>query len=159
CRNPRELGPKSLLGARHRGAARAAGPQRLQHRLQLEKLEIYSFQASPSIWCNPAAIISCIYMQALDELLLRAVAELRSPLLTRIAMDITSLGSTTLILLQAAIAAVLLIVLAGNRRGAVQVGIAVAGAELWVQILKRLLHRARPIIVPALVEATGFSDP
>jgi undecaprenyl-diphosphatase len=98
-------------------------------------------------------------MQGLDELLLRAVAELRSPLLTRIATDVTSLGSTTLILLQAAIAAVLLIVVAGNRRGALQMGIAVAGAELWVQILKRLLHRARPIIVPALVEATGFSDP
>jgi undecaprenyl-diphosphatase len=98
-------------------------------------------------------------MQGLDELLLRLVAELRSPLLTRIATDITSLGSTTVIVVQAVVAGVFLIIAANNRRGALQLGLATAGAALWVQVLKRLLRRARPVIVTPLVEATGFSDP
>jgi undecaprenyl-diphosphatase len=98
-------------------------------------------------------------MQPLDEWVLQAVAGMRSPLLNRIATDLTSLGSTTLIVVQAGIAAVFLILTAKSRRSAIQVGVAAGGAELWVQIIKRLLRRARPQIVPPLVSASGFSTP
>jgi undecaprenyl-diphosphatase len=83
---------------------------------------------------------------------------MRSPLLNRIATDLTSLGSTTLIVIQAVIAGVFL-VLTGRRRSAIQLGVATGGVELWTQIIKRLLRRARPQIVAPLVGASGFSLP
>jgi undecaprenyl-diphosphatase len=98
-------------------------------------------------------------MYALDELIIRALAELRSPLLNRIMVDVTSMGSATVVSILTAIAAVLLIYISHNPRGAIQVAVATAGAELSVELIKRMLGRARPEIIERLVEVTGFSYP
>ena len=37
--------------------------------------------------------------------------------------------------------------------------IAAAGAEMWLEILKRIFGRPRPTLVPYLVEFTGLSFP
>jgi undecaprenyl-diphosphatase len=72
--------------------------------------------------------------------------------------DITSLGSPTVIIL-ISVAAFSLLWIAQNRRGAARVVTAVAGAEIWLEIIKRVFERPRPTLVPYMVEFTGFSFP
>jgi undecaprenyl-diphosphatase len=98
-------------------------------------------------------------MDSLDEFLIRALADLRFPLMNRIMVDITSLGSATVIAILTAVAAVLLIYMRHNPRGAIQLAVAAGGADLWVELIKRTLGRARPIGIEHLVEVTGFSYP
>src|SRR5262245_6464451 len=97
-------------------------------------------------------------MGNLDEAILTAVAEWRSPLLTRVLMDIGSLGSPIVISLISTFAFTVLWT-TRNRGGALKVVIAAGGAELWMEILKRLIQRPRPMIVPYLVGFSGFSFP
>src|SRR5262245_31304727 len=98
-------------------------------------------------------------MEAFDESLVRLLAQVRSPVLNQIARDVTSLGSTALIVIQALIAGVLLVVVGRHRKGALQLGLSVGITELTVEILKRLLRRDRPQVVPPLTEVTGYSYP
>lgn len=95
----------------------------------------------------------------MDELLFQALSEIRSPALTRMAMDITALGSTTLIMVQAIVAGVFLVLVLHSRRAAVHLGIATGGCALWIELFKQLIHRARPTILPHLADVTGFSFP
>jgi undecaprenyl-diphosphatase len=99
------------------------------------------------------------HIVAFDRFCLRAIAELRSPIGNRIATDITSLGSMTVISIEVIIASILLVHLANRRRAAVQLIVAVAGAELWVEIIKPILHRARPDVVEPLAQAFGYGFP
>jgi undecaprenyl-diphosphatase len=98
-------------------------------------------------------------MVALDELIIRALADFRSPLLNRVMMDITSLGSATVVSILTAIAAVLLIYISHNPRGAIQLAMAASGAELSVEVIKRILRRPRPEVIERLVDVAGFSYP
>jgi membrane-associated phospholipid phosphatase len=97
-------------------------------------------------------------MQWLDEAILHALAKSRSPWLNRAMADITSLGSPTVIIL-ISVAAFSLLWIAQNRRGAARVVTAAAGAEIWLEIIKRVFERPRPTLVPYMVEFTGFSFP
>jgi undecaprenyl-diphosphatase len=96
--------------------------------------------------------------RALDVYALRGVAELRSPLLTVIFINLTALGSSTLITLHTIIAFCLLMT-AQDKTGARQLVIAAAGSLALTELTKAFIGRPRPTAVPALVEAFGFSYP
>jgi undecaprenyl-diphosphatase len=98
-------------------------------------------------------------IEAFDRFWLQAIAELRSPVANRIAADITSLGSMTVISIEVIIASLLLIYLAHRRRAALQLIVAVGGAELIVEIVKPILRRARPDVVEPLTQAFGYAFP
>ena len=93
-----------------------------------------------------------------DRAILLLVAKLRSPSLTVAAMDVTALGSTTLIVLFAAAALVILLA-RRDRLGACHLLTASAGAALLVYATKNIIERARPPEIQRLVEVTGFSYP
>jgi undecaprenyl-diphosphatase len=97
-------------------------------------------------------------MKRFDEAILLSVAEWRSPLLNRVMMDVSSLGSPTILIL-ITVTAFTLFWINDNRWAAAKVVAASAGAEVWIEIIKRVVGRPRPSIVPYLVDFTGFSFP
>jgi undecaprenyl-diphosphatase len=86
------------------------------------------------------------------------VAKIRVPWLTAIAVDVTALGSITLVTLFAALMFVVLLALR-NRIGALQLAIASIGAAFWTEVTKNIIERARPEVIPRLVEVSGSSYP
>jgi undecaprenyl-diphosphatase len=94
----------------------------------------------------------------LDRAILVAIGKWRSPVLNRAATDVTSLGSPTVAIMFAVVSFTVLWVLR-DRIGAARVITATVGAQIWVQIIKRILERPRPTILPYLVEFSGFSFP
>jgi undecaprenyl-diphosphatase len=97
-------------------------------------------------------------MERIDEAILVGLADWRSPLLTRVMMDVGSFGSPTVTFLIAAFA---FAILWGtrNQAGALRIVAATGGAEIWIEILKRIIGRPRPELVPYLVQFTGLSFP
>lgn len=98
-------------------------------------------------------------MGGFDEAILRAIAGWRTAWLNRAAADVSSLGSTTIVLLVTVTAFALLWIIARDRAGAARIATAAAGAEIWVEVIKRILQHPRPAIIPHLVESAGFSFP
>lgn len=93
-----------------------------------------------------------------DAAVLRLVARLRTPWLNGVAMDLTALGSPILVaLFTVALSAILLV--KRDRRGATILVITSFASALVTSVMKRLLERPRPEIVPRLVEVTGLSYP
>jgi undecaprenyl-diphosphatase len=95
---------------------------------------------------------------ALDQQILRYVATLRRPWLTIPVIDITALGSVTLLGLVMTFAAGALLH-AGDLRGALQLVTAVVCAGGWTLLTKHWFARARPDVVEHLLEVPGFSFP
>lgn len=93
-----------------------------------------------------------------DVAILRHVAGWRTSLLSMMFANITALGSLTLITLHTIIAIGILSSI-GNRRAALQVGLASGVAWISTQVVKAILETPRPTLVAALTEATGFSFP
>jgi undecaprenyl-diphosphatase len=78
--------------------------------------------------------------------------------MTGIAVDLTALGSATVLTLCTAMA--LIVLLAARDRGsAVQLTITAVGSAGLIGLLKQMLERDRPPIVSHLVEVSGFSYP
>jgi len=98
-------------------------------------------------------------MNGFDEFIMRMVNDWRTPILDRVMTDITSLGSVTLLIIQTSIAVLLFKHVSRNSRAAAQVTVAFTGAQILVEILKRLLRRERPHLLVPLVQATGYSYP
>ncbi len=94
----------------------------------------------------------------LDRALLRDLERVRSPALTSIALDVTALGSPTLLALFAIIA-VGACWIRRDRAAALQLGIAAVTAPLAALLIKSSIERPRPTEVPRLVEVSGFSYP
>lgn len=94
-----------------------------------------------------------------DEFAFRAVSEIRSPALNRILIDISSLGSTPVVTIQAVIAGVFIILILHSRLLTVRLGVATGGCALWIEILKQVFRRARPETIEHLVNVRGFSFP
>src|SRR5262249_24723512 len=80
------------------------------------------------------------------------------PWLNRAMSDISSLGSSTVIAI-ISITAFSLLWIARDHRAAARVVIAAAGAEIWLEVLKRIFGRPRPTLVPYLVDFSGLSFP
>jgi undecaprenyl-diphosphatase len=97
-------------------------------------------------------------VRTVDGGILQGVARLRTPGLTTTALDVTALGSITLVVLFCAFA---LVVLLGvrDRMGAVQLVAASVGAGILTFATKNLLERTRPTEIQQLIAVTGFSYP
>ena len=93
----------------------------------------------------------------LDDAIMNWVIAHRSDTLTRIAVDVTALGSGTLIALFAMTAFFVLIVVSDDR-GALHLLLGLTGSTLMIVGLKGLLARPRPF-GHRLVEAGGYSYP
>jgi undecaprenyl-diphosphatase len=95
---------------------------------------------------------------AMDSAILLAVVKRRAPWLTVAAVDVTALGSTTLVVLFSAFTLLVLLVLR-DRMGALQLLAASAGASILTIVTKDMIERIRPAEAQQLVVVSGFSYP
>ena len=94
----------------------------------------------------------------MDSAILLAVAKKRTPWLTTAAVDVTALGSITLVVLFSAFTLVVLLVLR-DRLGALQLLAASAGAGILTVVTKDIIERIRPEEAQRLIVVSGFSYP
>lgn len=97
--------------------------------------------------------------KSIDEPILLFIANnIRTPNLTGTAIDITALGSPALISIFTIIGLVSLNI-KKDRMGALFLALNVIGATLWMSLLKNIIARKRPNIIPRLIEVSGLSYP
>jgi undecaprenyl-diphosphatase len=122
-----------------------------------------------SLWLGGAALALLIFVRitreliegdvsAMDRAILLAVAKARTPWLTSTAVDVTALGSITLVVLLSTLALLVLLVLR-DRRGAFQLLAASAGAGILTILTKDTIERVRPPEALQLIVVSGFSYP
>jgi undecaprenyl-diphosphatase len=137
--------------------------------MQLSPLRFSAHEKSSSLWLGAAALSFGIFVKITSELLehevrgidssiLTAVATMRRPWLTGIAVDVTALGSLTLVALISAVALCIFISLE-DHPAAWQLLLNSVGAGIWTVITKNVIERARPEEVTHLVQVSGFSYP
>jgi undecaprenyl-diphosphatase len=95
---------------------------------------------------------------AMDSAILLAAAKRRTPYLTTAAVDVTALGSITLVVLFSAFTLLVLLVLR-DRLGALQLLAASVGAGILTLVTKNIIERIRPAEVQQLVVVSGFAYP
>jgi len=93
-----------------------------------------------------------------DLRILQALQEVRTPRLNQTALDITALGSGTLLIFFAGIALVTLLRLRA-RMAALQLAVSCVGGLVLTILLKGWVDRVRPIEVSHVIEVSGFSYP
>jgi len=122
-----------------------------------------------SLWLGGAALAFLIFVRitreliegdvsAMDSAILLVVAKMRTPWLTGTAVDVTALGSITLVVLFSAFTLLVLVVLR-DRMGAVQLIAASAGAGILTLVTKNTIERIRPDEAQQLIVVSGFSYP
>ena len=137
--------------------------------MQLSPLRFSAREKRLSLWLGAASLSFGIFVKITSELLehevrgldssiLIAVAKMRRPWLTGVAVDVTALGSITLVALISAIALCILLSLK-DRPAAWQLLLTSVGAGIWTGITKNIIERARPEDVTRLVQVSGFSYP
>jgi undecaprenyl-diphosphatase len=94
---------------------------------------------------------------ALDGAIMSWMVAHRSAMLNRAAVDVTALGSGTLVTLFA-VGALYVLVVVRDLRGALHLVLALVGSTLMIESLKGFLGRPRPL-GHRLVEAGGYSYP
>ncbi len=97
-------------------------------------------------------------LNSLDQRVLIFISKHRIPSLNGSAVDVTALGSATVITLLTIIGVILLSV-NRDRRGSAYLAIGSIGAGVGTSLIKHLFTRPRPEVVPRLVEVDGFSYP
>jgi len=97
-------------------------------------------------------------LAAIDIHILRYVATLRRPWLTMHAIDVTALGSDTLLGL-VMLAAALPLLRMRDYAGAVQLVVGTSCAGVWTLLTKHYFSRARPDVVERLMDVHGYSFP
>ncbi len=97
-------------------------------------------------------------LQSWDDLILIWIGQHRSLALTRIAVDLTSLGSSTVVGLLVAIF-ILVFAMVKDWFAVIHLIAVSLGAGSCALAFKELLERARPTTIAPLVEVTGFSFP
>jgi undecaprenyl-diphosphatase len=95
---------------------------------------------------------------AFDSTIQLTVARIRTPWLTSAAVDVTALGSITLVVLFSIFTLVVLLVLR-DRLGALQLLAASAGAGILTLVTKDIIERIRPAEAQQLIVVSGFSYP
>ena len=93
-----------------------------------------------------------------DERFLIYISKLRTPSWNGPMVDITALGSATLVTLFA-VTGLILLLLVRDRRGAFFFMTSIAGGAIFNSLLKLAVRRERPSVVPPLVEVTQYSYP
>ena len=122
-----------------------------------------------SLWLGGAALALLLFIritreliegdvQAFDGAILLAVARKRTPWFTLTAVDVTALGSITLVVLFSAFTFTMLLVLR-DRMGALQLLAASAGASVLTFATKNFIERIRPEEAQQLIQVSGFSYP
>ena len=122
-----------------------------------------------SLWLGGAALALGMFVRitrelsegdvgAMDSALLLAVARNRTPWFTSAAVDVTALGSITLVVLFSVFTLVVLLVLR-DRLGALQLLTASVGAGILTLVTKNLIERIRPAEAQQLIVVSGFSYP
>ena len=122
-----------------------------------------------SLWSGGAALALLAFVRitrelsegdvsAVDRTILLAVARARTPWLTIAAIDVTALGSITLVALFSAFTLVVLLVLR-DRLGAFQMLAASVGAGILTLVTKDIIERTRPEVGQRLITVSGFSYP
>jgi undecaprenyl-diphosphatase len=122
-----------------------------------------------SLWLGGAALALLIFVRitreliegdvsAMDSAILLAVAKTRTPWLTVAALDVTALGSITLVVLFSAFTLLVLLVLR-DRMGALQLLAASSGAGILTLATKNFIERIRPEEAQQLIVVSGFSYP
>ena len=97
-------------------------------------------------------------LQNWDDRILLWVGSHRLAILNPIGVDLTSLGSSTVVFLLVGIFIVIFAILR-DWFAIIHLMGASIGAGLCTVAFKHLLERPRPLVIPKLVEATGFSFP
>ena len=121
------------------------------------------------LWLGGAALAFLMFVRitreliegdvsAMDSAILLAVAKKRTPWLTITALDVTALGSITLVVLFSAFTLLVLLVLR-DRMGALQLLAASAGAGILTLVTKNIIERIRPEEAQRLIVVSGFSYP
>jgi len=122
-----------------------------------------------SLWLGGAALALLIFVRitreliegdvsAMDSAILLAVAKTRTPWLTVAAVDVTALGSITLVVLFSAFTLLVLFVLR-DRMGSLQLLAASSGAGILTLATKNFIERIRPEEAQQLIVVSGFSYP
>jgi undecaprenyl-diphosphatase len=122
-----------------------------------------------SLWLGGAALAILAFVRitreliegdvsAVDRTILLSVARIRTPWLTAAAIDVTALGSITLVVLFSAFTLVVLLMLR-DRLGALQMLAASIGAGILTLVTKNVIERIRPEEVQQLIVVSGFSYP
>lgn len=97
--------------------------------------------------------------KSIDEPILQFIANhIRTPALHGTAVDITALGSPALISIFTIIGLVSLLN-KKDKMGALFLALNVIIATLWMAVLKNIIARERPTIIPRLIEIDGLSYP
>ncbi len=96
--------------------------------------------------------------QSMDETVLRWVANLRTPFLDQVALDITSLGNIAVLIMVVSVASVFLFI-SRHRYSAYLLWIAVIGEEVINALLKDAYGRARPSVIPLETKVLTKSFP
>jgi len=122
-----------------------------------------------SLWLGGAALAFLAFVRitreliegdvsSVDRAILLAVARTRTPWLTIAAIDVTALGSITLVVLFSAFTLVVLLALR-DRLGALQLLPASSGAGIFALVTKNVIERIRPEEAQQLIVVSGFSYP
>ncbi|MEQ1948382.1 MAG: phosphatase PAP2 family protein [Bryobacteraceae bacterium] len=122
-----------------------------------------------TLWLGGASLALMSFVQITRELLEGEVASVdravqlaatnaRTPWLTVAAVDVTALGSVTLVVLLSLFALMVLLVLR-DWRDAMQLVAASAGSGILTSITKNFIERMRPAEAQQLVTVSGFSYP
>jgi undecaprenyl-diphosphatase len=122
-----------------------------------------------SLWLAGVALAILVFVRitreliegdigAVDRTILLAVVRTRAPWLTIAAVDVTALGSMTLVVLFSAFTLVVLLVLR-DRLGTLQLLAASAGAGILTTVTKNVIERIRPEEAQRLIVVSGFSYP
>jgi len=137
--------------------------------MQWNPLRLSAGDKPLSLWLGAASLSFGIFVKITSELLenevrgldssiLTAVAKMRTPWLTGVALDLTALGSITLVILISVIALCVLLSL-NDYLAACQLFLTSLGAGIWTGITKNVIERARPEDINHLVHVSGFSYP
>jgi len=126
-------------------------------------------KSSLALWMGSSALALLVFIRitrelvegdvtAMDNAILRTVARTRAAWLTTTAVDVTALGSITLVVLFSVFTLVVLLVLR-DRMGAMQLLAASAGAAVLTIVTKDIFERVRPAEAQQLIVVSGFSYP
>ena len=98
-------------------------------------------------------------LKKIDELILIFIADrLRSSTFTEIAVNITALGSPAFIFFFSILCFIILFI-KKDKMAALFLAMNVIGATSWLLVLKNVIGRERPQVVPRLIEISGLSYP
>ncbi|MDQ4041501.1 MAG: phosphatase PAP2 family protein, partial [Actinomycetota bacterium] len=99
-----------------------------------------------------------LLIAAVAHLDLSALREMREPALAPLALAITAIGNTDVIV-PLALAGVATLAIMRHWRGAAALGVSIAVTEALVTVLKHTVERPRPPAGDAMTQAAGFSFP